>query len=287
MVSLPQITSLLSSSFTDWYIHVGNSSSRDGDWLEDEIEGMEAPKNGLTNTTSEVYALMKGKRGPMPDRHFYQTKLQDQVTSTSPTFESSTVGKTKSEAFEYFGYLQINGKWVDPDSEKATHEALNNHPDVTNPLLPGMDSSSGPYILSQSEQSIVYNQFVDDEDDNEGDPRAFRISPETFAMLAEGAVKGQQPQHEVIKQPVSKPQAKKYNALVVHEYAFKYSRNFKRFQGLTFFAQDSGSKGSSPEEQRACQVDGFYSTILRWNGRVHVSRLLYWWRSHSFVVTSK
>jgi hypothetical protein len=174
---------------------------------------LETFKNGPTNTISEVYALMKGNRDPMPDRHFYQTKLQDQVTSTSPTFESNTVGKTKSEALEYFGFLQINGKWVDPDSEKATHEALNSHPDVANPLLPGMDSSFGPYILSKSEQSVVYAQFLDDEDDNQGDPRAFRISPETFAMLAEGAVKGEQIQHEVIKQPVSKPEPR--NAMLM------------------------------------------------------------------------
>ena len=140
--------------------------------------------------------------------------FQDQVTSISPTFEASTVGKTKSEVFEYFGYLQINGKWVDPDSEKAMDKASNNHPDVTNPLLPGMDSFSGPYILSKSEQSIVYAEFVDDEDDAEGDPRAFRISPGDFCqMLAEGAVKVKQPQHEIIKQSVSKAQAKKYNAL--------------------------------------------------------------------------
>jgi hypothetical protein len=141
----------------------------------------------------------------MPNRNFHQTMLQDQVTSTSPKFESSTVGKTESEVFEYFGFLQINGKWVDPDSEKAMYDALKRHPDITHPLLPGMDVSSGPYILSKSEQSILYAQFVDDEDDNEGDPRAFRISAETFALWAEGTVKGQQLQHEVIKQPVSKP----------------------------------------------------------------------------------
>jgi len=77
------------------------------------------------------------------------------VTSTSPTFESSTVGKTESEAFNYFGFLQINGKWVDPDSEKVMYEAFNGHLDVTNPLLPSMDSF-GPKILSRSEQSIAY-----------------------------------------------------------------------------------------------------------------------------------
>lgn len=140
----------------------------------------------------------------MPDRDFHQTILQGKVTSISPKFDSSTVGKTKSEAFEYFGLLQINGKWVDPDSEKAIYEALKGRSDVTNPLLPGMNFSSGPYILSKSEQSIVYAQFVGDKDDNEGDPREFRISPETFAIWAEGTVKGQQPQHEVIKQPVSR-----------------------------------------------------------------------------------
>jgi hypothetical protein len=224
---------------------------------------LEAPRNGVTNTILEVYALMKGNGRPIPDRDFYRTVLQDQATSTSPTFESNTVGKTESEAFNYFGFLQINGKWVDPDSEKAMYEALNGHSDVTNPLLPGMDSSSDPKILSRSEQSIVYAQFLDDEDDNEGDPRAFRITPEKFAVWAEGTIKGEKAKHEVIKQSVGKPQAKTYNAHAGHDHAFDYSHHFERYQLLTCSAQDPGSKGSSPEEQRTCQVDRSHFTILR------------------------
>jgi len=96
-------------------------------------------------------------------------------------------------------------------------KASKNHLDVTNPLLPGMDPFSGPYILSKSEQSLVYAEFVDDEDDAEGDPLAFRISPETFAKWAEGAVKVEQPQREIIKQSVSRAQLKTHNASVGHK----------------------------------------------------------------------
>lgn len=203
-----------------------------------------------------------GTLAPMPDLHFHQTILQNQVTPTYALFGSSTIRKTEREIYEYLGFLQVHGKWVDPESEMAMFTALKGHPDVTNLLLPGIDSSSGPYILSQSEQSVVYAEFVDDEDDDEGDPRASRISPETFAKWAEGAVKVEQLQLEVIKQPVSKAQAKTYDAHIGQDYASDYSRQFKCFQGLTRSAQDSGSKGSSPEKQRACQVDCFYSTML-------------------------
>lgn len=194
------------------------------------MEELNTPKIRLTETALKVFTLLRGppkgdlgllyesvghhlRQGSdvscgtlasMPDRHLHQTILPDKVTQIFPMFEASTIGKTESEVFAYFGFLKINGKWVDPDSEMAMDKASKDHPDVTNPLLPGMDSFSGPYILSKSEQSLVYAEFMDDQDDAEGDPRAFRISPETFAKLAEGAVKVKQPQHEIIKQSVSK-----------------------------------------------------------------------------------
>ncbi len=204
-------------------------SSQDGTWSEFEIEELEAPKNGLSKTVLEVYAIMRGQPsgdlgplyetsvdhhlrqgsdvsdgmlGPMPDRHF--PVLPNQVTQIFSTYKPSTIGKSEPEIFEHFGFLQIDGKWVDPDNLVAMDKASKGDPDVTNPLLPGMNSSSRPYMLSKSEQSIVYSEFVDDEDDAEGDPRDFRISPETFTKWAEGAVKVEQSQHEVVKQSVSK-----------------------------------------------------------------------------------
>ena len=139
----------------------------------------------------------------MPDRRLCQTTRQDQLVSGSPLFPSSIAGKTESEIIESCGLLRINGKWVDPDSERAMYEAVHGHSNANSPLCPGMKSSSGPYILSKSEQSLVYAQYMEDQDDNEGDPRAFRISPNSFAIWAEGAMKIQQPPHVVMKQPVS------------------------------------------------------------------------------------
>jgi len=67
---------------------------------------------------------------------------------------------------------------------------------------------------------------LDDEDDNKGDSHAFRITPEKFAILAESAIKGEKAKHEVIKQPVSKPQAKTDNAHAGHDHTFDYSHHF-------------------------------------------------------------
>jgi hypothetical protein len=231
------------SSTTDWYNYVANIFSQYEDWPGTEIENVQnTPRIKLTETALRVFTMMRGppkgdlgilyesvghnlREGSevtsgtlasMPDRHFHQTILPDHVTPTFPTFAANTVGITDSEVFEYFGFLKINGKWVDPDNEMAMDKASKNHPDITNPLLPGMDCFFGPYILSKSEQSLVYNEFLDDEDDDEGDPRAMRISPETFAKWAEGAIKVEQPQHEVIKQAVSIAQFKTRCASVGH-----------------------------------------------------------------------
>jgi hypothetical protein len=149
-----------------------------------------------------------GKLGPMPGRPSFEWLVRDQVNvpgSYQNTVESMTIGKIAAGDFEAFGFLKVNGNWIDPDSEAAIYSATNDHSDISNPILPTVHSSFGPYILSQSEQDVVYGEFVDDEDDGEGDPRDGRISPETFAMLAEGVVKLDLPQYEVVK-PVSKTQ---------------------------------------------------------------------------------
>jgi hypothetical protein len=51
-----------------------------------------------------------GTPAPMPDQHFHQTIIPNQMIPTFPTLEASTGGKTEAEAFEYFGFLKINGK---------------------------------------------------------------------------------------------------------------------------------------------------------------------------------
>lgn len=233
------------SSITDQNNHLVSPLSGDEGWPESEIEEISPPEIRLTETALKAFTLMRGPPkvdmgllyesvghyvqqesdvsdgtlASMPDRHFQRTILPDQVMPIVPAFASSTVGKTQSDVFQYFGFLKINGNWVDPDSEKAINKASKEHSDVTNPLLPGMDFFSGPYILSKSEQSLLYGEFLDDEDDTEGDPRAFRVSPETFAKWAEGVVKVEPPQHEIVKESVSSAQFKTRNASVIYKHS--------------------------------------------------------------------
>jgi hypothetical protein len=156
-------------------------------------------------TEEELQSDQDGDLGPMPDRPCFQKLVRDEVPvpgSYQNTAESMTIAKIESGDFGTFGFLKVNENWVDPDSEAAIYGASNGRAVASPPILPGVSSSYSPYILSQAEQDIIYGKFVDDEDDDEGDPRNSRISPRTFAMLAEGVVKWDRPQPEVVK-PVS------------------------------------------------------------------------------------
>lgn len=60
--------------------------------------------------------------------------------------------------------------------------------------------------MSAEEQEEFYKDFmadVSDENDGEGDPRAWRISPSTFVQWATGAVAGDQYEEAVMQTPVS------------------------------------------------------------------------------------
>jgi hypothetical protein len=109
------------------------------------------------------------------------------------------------EIFANFGYLRVNKIWVDPDSEGQLHNAY---------VKGGIDAEAayqtyvgdgtkqtGPYafqkprtdangIIIPDDLDLFYNDFVgfvDDDMDGEGDPRNYRISPQTFARWAVGA----------------------------------------------------------------------------------------------------
>jgi hypothetical protein len=109
-----------------------------------------------------------------------------------------------------FGYYLAKGKWVDPESEGELYDAYMNPPIPygAGPYLPDIPifPDHGPRILIDQELDEVYHDFaadVFDEHDAEGDPRNWRISPETFAQWAVGAVTGDRYEEAVIRTPVS------------------------------------------------------------------------------------
>ncbi len=109
-----------------------------------------------------------------------------------------------------FGYYLAEGKWVDPESEGELFAAYMNPPSShrAEPNLPDVPRlhDKGPCIMTPQEQEEFYRNFVEDvtdDYDDEGDPRAWRISSDNFAQWATGAVTGDQCEEALMKTPVS------------------------------------------------------------------------------------
>lgn len=89
------------------------------------------------------------------------------------------------EVYANFGFLKINGHWADPDSHRTLHSALLGEAGLEF-KLPG-SSSTGPRIMEEHELDAYYDWLVEElheGEDDEGDPRDMRISPETFRIWA-------------------------------------------------------------------------------------------------------
>lgn len=112
------------------------------------------------------------------------------------------------EVLQNFGYIKIGTKWADPDSEYDLYRAIQLHeygndlytprqqpispPHVPVPEQPW--TSLRPRIMSPEEEDEFYADYikeVTDDQDGEGDPRQYRISPATFARWAGGAASGE------------------------------------------------------------------------------------------------
>jgi hypothetical protein len=108
-----------------------------------------------------------------------------------------------------FGYVLIDGQWVDPESEGDLYNAYmgvsdDSHLDLDVPEL-HRSRDFGPHILTLEEQNEFYREYVKDvtdEADGEGDPRALHITPATFARWAKGAVKVDAYVEVVVEPPV-------------------------------------------------------------------------------------
>ena len=111
---------------------------------------------------------------------------------------------TGNNGYGNYGYLEVNGSWVDPDSEGEIYDALNNHSGASRvpDLAIGIGSLLGKY------EDEIYSGFmaeVNDKDagDEEGDPRAMYITPATFAHWAAGASHGDSYVKGKLEPPVS------------------------------------------------------------------------------------
>jgi len=122
------------------------------------------------------------------------------------------IGKNHSKGdkvWDNFGYYLADGTWVDPESEGELYNAYQkssggprakHFPDIAKVR------DAGPRIMPEREQHTFYREFaadVFDEVDGEGDPRAWRITPEIFAQWASGASAGERYQEAAIATPVS------------------------------------------------------------------------------------
>ncbi len=126
-----------------------------------------------------------------------QNTYEDHIRVNPPT-----VGKNHYKGdmvWANFGYVMINNRWVDPDSEGAVADALNNRKYNFNeePDTPNFKhfNDLGPKIMTPEQEDNFYQVYVEDvtdEQDGEGDPRQYRISPANFVQWADGATPGEQ-----------------------------------------------------------------------------------------------
>ncbi|ESZ96034.1 hypothetical protein SBOR_3607 [Sclerotinia borealis F-4128] len=85
-----------------------------------------------------------------------------------------------------FGYLYVNGTWVDPDSEKDLAQAFRGYPALLPEELEGARAKD-KRIMSPAQMEEIYKFFNDYVSDDEGDPRDNRLSPEEFQKMTRGA----------------------------------------------------------------------------------------------------
>ncbi|KAF7952157.1 uncharacterized protein EAE97_001654 [Botrytis byssoidea] len=89
------------------------------------------------------------------------------------------------EVWGNFGYIKVNGVWVDPDSEKDLAHAFKGYPVLSPEELQGARAKDAR-IMSPAEADKFYDFFNEYVSDDEGDPRDNHMSPEEFAKMVRG-----------------------------------------------------------------------------------------------------
>lgn len=90
------------------------------------------------------------------------------------------------EVLGNFGYINVHGTWVDPDSEKDLAHAFRGYPSLLPEELDGARAKD-PRIMSPAQLEEFYDFFNDYVSDDEGDPRDNRLSQEDFEKMVRGA----------------------------------------------------------------------------------------------------
>lgn len=93
------------------------------------------------------------------------------------------------EVWGNFGYLNVNGAWVDPDSEKDLAQAFRGYPTLLPEELEGARAKD-PRIMSPAQMEEFYEFFNDYVSDDEGDPRDNQLSPKEFEEMIRGTASG-------------------------------------------------------------------------------------------------
>jgi hypothetical protein len=125
------------------------------------------------------------------------------------------------QGFANYGYILINGQWVDPDSEGEIFDAFKSHADSSQFQNAPIEISA-PYFMTQDQMNALYKElfcdlpdtgslyedlgFTGDFADFERDPRALYISPATFARWAAGVSQGDSYVRTKVEIKVNDPQ---------------------------------------------------------------------------------
>ena len=164
-----------------------------------DLPPAELPKIELPDDSG--YSSAAPQEDSKPD--FSQFKLQNPPKISKNHYQGKDV-------WSNFGYLRINDKWVDPESQGQLYKAYYNPVEGHNAKaeFPRLDDFGvhAPRVLSEDEEDEFYKGYVFDVEDSldgEGDPRNFRISAATFARWATGAINGDAYESRMVTPSVS------------------------------------------------------------------------------------
>ncbi|KAI9640083.1 hypothetical protein NHQ30_011485 [Ciborinia camelliae] len=140
-----------------------------------------APESEYTNTTADPEELAEGI-----NRMAIKQTPRCEVVLDMKGDEGETNNHYKGkEIWGNFGYLNVNGAWVDPDSEKDLAQAFKGYPVLLPEELEGARAKD-KRIMSPVQMEQFYDFFNDYVSDDEGDPRDNRLSPEEFQKMIRG-----------------------------------------------------------------------------------------------------
>lgn len=139
---------------------------------------------------------------PYDDIRPKNVSYEEHKTQSLPLYQPNHY--TGNEGYGNYGYINVNGHWVDPESKKEIHDAENDLVGAFHvPNLP-----IGILPVPELTEDQMYAAFVADvshgiDGDQEGDPRSMYITPTIFSRWAVGASLGDRYVVLKVESPVS------------------------------------------------------------------------------------